>query len=181
MASSVRSARCPDAGSAGGGLYRPRSPRTSPLWQCARRHAAELRASSRASGQLRGAVEQQVIERFIACGDPHEGFARIYCDTCRHEFLLAYSCKTRYFSPELPPETRAPVQRMGRAERPRARGTPAVRVHPAQAPAPDLQPSPDLAGRAVPHRRAPADLARTPRPSPMHARAWSCACRPLFV
>ena len=48
---------------------------------------------------MRRAVEWQVIERFIACGDPHEGFARIYCDTCRHEFLLAYSCKTRYFCP----------------------------------------------------------------------------------
>jgi len=31
-----------------------------------------------------------VIERFITCGDPREGFARIYCDACRHEFLLAY-------------------------------------------------------------------------------------------
>jgi hypothetical protein len=48
---------------------------------------------------MRRSVEQQVIERFIACGDPREGFARIYCDTCRHEFLLAYSCKTRYFCP----------------------------------------------------------------------------------
>jgi hypothetical protein len=33
---------------------------------------------------------------FIACGDPRHGFARIYCDACRHEFLLAYSCKTRH-------------------------------------------------------------------------------------
>ena len=40
-----------------------------------------------------------MIERFIACGDPREGFARIYCDACRHEFLLAYSCKTRTFCP----------------------------------------------------------------------------------
>jgi hypothetical protein len=40
-----------------------------------------------------------VITRFIECGDPHHGFARIYCDACRHEFLLAYSCKTRYFCP----------------------------------------------------------------------------------
>ena len=95
---SVRSARCPGAGSPGGGLYRPRSPRTRPLWQCAKRHAGELRAS----GRMRRAVEQQVkqvIERFIACGDPHEGFARIWCDPCRHEFLLAYACKTRYFCP----------------------------------------------------------------------------------
>ena len=99
MANSVRSARCPEAGAAGVGLYRPRSPRASPLWQCAKRHAGELRASGHASNRPRRAVEQQVIERFIACGDPHEGFARIYCDTCRHEFLLAYSCKTRYFCP----------------------------------------------------------------------------------
>jgi hypothetical protein len=27
------------------------------------------------------------------------GFARIYCDACRREFLIAYSCRTRYFCP----------------------------------------------------------------------------------
>lgn len=95
MGSSARSAGCRGTTSPGGGLYRPRNPRGSPLWQCARRHAGELRES----GRIRRPVEQQVIERFIACGDPHQGFARIYCDACRHEFLLAYSCKTRYFCP----------------------------------------------------------------------------------
>ena len=95
MGSSVGAARCPGPIVPGGGLYRPRSPRASPLWQCAKRHVAELRAS----GRMRRVVELQVIEGFIACGDPHEGFARIYCDTCRHEFLLAYACKTRYFCP----------------------------------------------------------------------------------
>ena len=29
---------------------------------------------------MRRRVEQQVIERFIACGDPREGFARIHCE-----------------------------------------------------------------------------------------------------
>jgi len=76
-------------------VYRPRNPRASPLWQCAKRHGAELRDS----GRLRRAVEVQVLERFIECGDPHHGFARIYCDACRHDYLLAYSCKTRYFCP----------------------------------------------------------------------------------
>lgn len=28
---------------------------------------------------------------FIAGGDLHEGFALIYCDACRHEYLLACS------------------------------------------------------------------------------------------
>jgi hypothetical protein len=60
-----------------------------------RRHAKELREA----GRLQRAVEGQVIERFIECGDPHYGFARIYCDACGHDYLLAYSCKTRYFCP----------------------------------------------------------------------------------
>ncbi len=43
--------------------------------------------------------KERVIERFIECGDPHHGFARIYCDACGHDYLLAYSCKTGYFCP----------------------------------------------------------------------------------
>jgi hypothetical protein len=35
-------------------------PRSSPLWQCAKRHAGELRAS----GRMRRIVGQQVIQRF---------------------------------------------------------------------------------------------------------------------
>ncbi len=78
-----------------GGQYRPRRPRASPLWQCAKRHARELHAA----GRSRRALESRVIERCIECGDPHYGFARIYCDACGHDYLLAYLCKTRYFCP----------------------------------------------------------------------------------
>jgi len=77
------------------GAYRPRRPRASALWQCAKRHAIELRAA----GGARRALEAQVIGRFIECGDPHYGFAGVYCAACRHDYLLAYSCKTRYFCP----------------------------------------------------------------------------------
>lgn len=78
-----------------GAAYRPRNPRASPLWQCVQRHAKELHDA----GQFQRVVEERVIERFIECGDPHHGFARIYCDACGHDYLLAYSCKTRYFCP----------------------------------------------------------------------------------
>jgi hypothetical protein len=44
-------------------------------------------------------VEERTIERFLRCGDPHHGFARIYCDACGHDYLLAFSCKSRYFCP----------------------------------------------------------------------------------
>jgi hypothetical protein len=45
----------------------------------------------------RRAIEQRVIERFFECSDPHHGFARIYCDACGHDYLLA-------LLPELSPE-----------------------------------------------------------------------------
>ena len=76
-------------------VYRPRKPRASPLWQCVRRHLPELRAS----GRVRRAVEENVLERFLECGDLHRGFARIRCGGCGHDLLLAFSCKTRYFCP----------------------------------------------------------------------------------
>ena len=71
-------------------IYRPRKPRASPLWQCVSRHLPELRAA----GRLRRAIEQNVLERFLECGDLHCGFARIRCGGCGHDQLLAFSCKT---------------------------------------------------------------------------------------
>ena len=41
----------------------------------AARHAGELRAA----GRFQRLLEEQVIERFLECGDPHHGFARVYC------------------------------------------------------------------------------------------------------
>ena len=71
-----------------GAVYRPRKPRASPLWQCAQRHGKELREA----GGFQRTVEERAIERFIECGDPHHGFARIYCDACGYDYLLAFSC-----------------------------------------------------------------------------------------
>mgnify|MGYP001188946179 FL=1 len=53
----------------------------------------------REAGRFQRAVEERTIERFVECGDPHHGFARIYCESCGYDFLLAFSCKTRYFCP----------------------------------------------------------------------------------
>ena len=76
-------------------IYRPRKPRASPLWQCVSRHLPELRAA----GRVRRAVEENLLERCLECGDLHCGFARIRCGGCGHDLLLAFSCKTRYFCP----------------------------------------------------------------------------------
>jgi hypothetical protein len=44
-------------------------------------------------------VVENTVERFLDCGIYHNGFARVRCTTSRYEYLLAFSCKTRYFYP----------------------------------------------------------------------------------
>jgi hypothetical protein len=77
------------------GIYRPRDPRSSPLYQCVHRHYDELLEC----GAVHRRVEEPVLNRFLDCGDLYKGFARIYCDACGHDYLLAFSCKTCYFFP----------------------------------------------------------------------------------
>jgi hypothetical protein len=40
-----------------------------------------------------------VIYRYLDCGILHNGFARVRCKDCGHEYLLAFSCKRRHFCP----------------------------------------------------------------------------------
>jgi len=40
-----------------------------------------------------------VIYKYLDCGDLHFGFARVRCEDCGHEYLLAFSCKRRQFCP----------------------------------------------------------------------------------
>ena len=40
-----------------------------------------------------------VIYKYLDCGDLHQGFDRIKCNDCHHEYLLPFSCKRRHFCP----------------------------------------------------------------------------------
>jgi hypothetical protein len=42
---------------------------------------------------------ETVIHRFLDCGDLHNGFTRVKCGDCGHEFVAAFSCKGRHFCP----------------------------------------------------------------------------------
>jgi len=44
-------------------------------------------------------VTDEVVEKYLQCGDPHYGFARIRCEECGAEYLRAFSCKCRGFCP----------------------------------------------------------------------------------
>jgi transposase-like protein len=85
------------------GTYRPRRPRTSPLWRCLGAHFDEFLALyperyEARLGFLRPVIKH-VVEKFLACGDLTQGFARIRCPQCRQEYLLAFSCRGRGFCP----------------------------------------------------------------------------------
>ena len=51
-----------DAHPPAGGIYRPRNPQTSPLYQCVRQYADELDAT----GLINRPVESAVLQRFLA-------------------------------------------------------------------------------------------------------------------
>jgi ribosomal protein S27E len=44
-------------------------------------------------------IIKEVVERYLDCGNPRCGFARIRCPDCRAEHLLMFSCRTRGFCP----------------------------------------------------------------------------------
>jgi len=49
-------------------------------------------------GRWRGLVDG-VVYAFLDCGDFEHGFARVFCDACKTEYLLAFSCSRRGFCP----------------------------------------------------------------------------------
>ena len=65
----------PDAAPAARGGYKPRRPTASPLFR----------------------LVSDYLHRLQTVYD--DRFARIRCDACTHEYLLAFSCKCRYFCP----------------------------------------------------------------------------------
>lgn len=85
------------------GVYRPRRPRASPLYRLIERHCSKLSAVyddrfAHRYGEWRPVITR-VVDKFLACGIPDHGFARVRCGACAHEYLLAFSCKCRYCCP----------------------------------------------------------------------------------
>jgi hypothetical protein len=76
-------------------VYRPRRPRDSPLYELVDGYYDEVKGKWEDHFQCRygfwrGAVED-VVYAFLDCGILDHGFARVRCDECRAEFLVAFS------------------------------------------------------------------------------------------
>jgi len=86
-------------------VYRQRDPQRNPYYQCIEDHFETFEQVyedrfERQYGFYRSYV-RQVIYRYLDCGILHNGFARVRCEDCGHEYLLAFSCKRRHFCPSL--------------------------------------------------------------------------------
>jgi hypothetical protein len=84
-------------------VYRPRKPQASPLFMLLQSHFESVkgewedRFESR-YGYWRSFVDETVA-RYLDCGVLENGFARVFCDQCRFQFFVAFSCKTRDLCP----------------------------------------------------------------------------------
>ena len=84
-------------------IYRPRSPRTTVLFQLVEAHYEDVKSLwedrfEKTHGWWRGFTDT-AIARYLDCASPECGFARLRCDTCRAERLLLSSCRQRGICP----------------------------------------------------------------------------------
>jgi len=83
--------------------YHPRTPEDSPLWHLLSDQFDNFlynysKKNSKEFGFYRPVITE-VVNDYLKCGDLKEGFARVRCPDCCHEFLLAFSCRGRWFCP----------------------------------------------------------------------------------
>ena len=79
--------------------YKRQRPEQTLLYQLVEHHYPEfLEQLSRQGKSLPRHVEKE-FEEFLKCGRLEHGFLRVVCDDCKHEKLLAFSCKKRGFCP----------------------------------------------------------------------------------
>lgn len=77
--------------------YIPRQPKSTPLFRLLDSHYEEFKniydtRFTKRYGYWRS-ITDEVVEKYLRCGDPHYGFARIKCKECGAEYLRAFSCK----------------------------------------------------------------------------------------
>ena len=79
--------------------YKRHRPEQTLLYQLFERHNPEfLKQLGHQGKSLPHHVEKE-FEEFLRCGRLEHGFLRVVCDDCKHEKLVAFSCKKRGFCP----------------------------------------------------------------------------------
>jgi hypothetical protein len=84
-------------------VYHPRRPTSSPLYHLLLNHFDSFEQIydgrfSHDHGFYRPVVSD-VVRAYLQYGDLKQEFARVRCPTCHYEYLLAFSCRGRWFCP----------------------------------------------------------------------------------
>ena len=84
-------------------VYRPRSPTQTALYKLLAERFDHFETIYRdrftkSHGFYRQVINH-VVRNYLWCGNLTQGFARVRCPDCHHEFLLAFSCRGRWFCP----------------------------------------------------------------------------------
>ncbi|MEA3422151.1 MAG: transposase zinc-binding domain-containing protein [Acidobacteriota bacterium] len=81
------------------GVYHQRHPERTVFFHYFEKFLLEYeKRFEREYGYLRPVI-QEVVNKYLDCGNPKCGFARIRCPECGTERLLTFSCKVRGFCP----------------------------------------------------------------------------------
>ncbi|MBK6735769.1 MAG: transposase [bacterium] len=82
--------------------YRRRRPAATLLHELVRTHLETWLATAAERDEYGRGVALHVeseLRGYLKCGILAHGFARVYCGNCRHDFLVAFSCKGRDLCP----------------------------------------------------------------------------------
>ena len=79
------------------GQYEPRRPEQTVFYQAVARNYRTFEAIADAEGKRLPKHVSEEFEAFLRCGILAHGFLRVACLDCKHEKLVAFSCKKRGF------------------------------------------------------------------------------------
>ena len=79
--------------------YRRRRPEGTVLYAAVRDHLATLLAEASEVGRGLPRYVERDFARYLECGVLAHGFARVRCESCKDELLVAFSCKGRWVCP----------------------------------------------------------------------------------
>ena len=79
--------------------YKRHRPEQIPLYALVEEHFPRFVERLEAEGVSLPHFVREEFEAYLKCGRLEFGFLRVKCDACRHEKLVAFSCKRRGFCP----------------------------------------------------------------------------------
>jgi hypothetical protein len=80
-----------------GFTYQRRTPENSVMYKIVQENWATFLSQVEFSGKDLPAFVKKEFEDSLKCGVLAHGFLRVKCDSCKHERLVAFSCKRRGF------------------------------------------------------------------------------------